>query len=95
LVVTAVKISRFICSQCGKETEWDEALGPQPLCIDCWDKTTDNWNPRAAYQRRYRQEHKKVFHIFDLDYREICLHEKDAIKMAKNILKIAKGDLCQ
>jgi hypothetical protein len=37
----------------------------------------------------------KVFHIFDLDNREISLHQKDAIKLAKNILKIAKEDLCQ
>ena len=32
----------------------------------------------------------KVFHIFDLDNREIALHEKDAVKLARNILKIAK-----
>ena len=33
----------------------------------------------------------KVFHIFDLDNREIALHQKDAVKVARNILKIAKG----
>ncbi len=32
----------------------------------------------------------KVFHIFDLDNREIALHQKDAVKLARNILKIAK-----
>ena len=32
----------------------------------------------------------KVFHIFDLDNREICLHQKDALKLAKSIQKIAK-----
>ena len=32
----------------------------------------------------------KVFHIFDLDNREIALYQKDAVKVAKNILKIAK-----
>ena len=32
----------------------------------------------------------KVFHIFDLDNREIALHQKDAVKLAKSILKIAK-----
>ena len=32
----------------------------------------------------------KVFHIFDLDNREIALHQKDAVKVARNILKIAK-----
>ena len=32
----------------------------------------------------------KTFHIFDLDGREIALQQKDAIKLAQNILKIAK-----
>ena len=32
----------------------------------------------------------KVFHIFDLDNREIALYQKEAIKLARNILKIAK-----
>jgi hypothetical protein len=32
----------------------------------------------------------KVYHIFDLDNREIALHQKEAVKLAKNILKIAK-----
>ncbi len=32
----------------------------------------------------------KVFHIFDLDNREIVLHQKDAVKLAKNILAISK-----
>ena len=33
----------------------------------------------------------KVFHIFDLDGREIALHQKEAVKLARSILKIAKG----
>jgi len=32
----------------------------------------------------------KVFHIFDIDNREIALEQKDAVKVARNILKIAK-----
>jgi len=32
----------------------------------------------------------KVFHIFDLDNREIALYQKDAVKVARSILKIAK-----
>ncbi len=32
----------------------------------------------------------KVFHMFDLDGREICLHHKEAVKLARSILKIAK-----
>ena len=34
----------------------------------------------------------KVFHIFDLDNREIALHQKDAVKLARNILKIASEE---
>ena len=32
----------------------------------------------------------KVFHIFDLDNREIALHEKEACQLARKILAIAK-----
>jgi len=32
----------------------------------------------------------RIFHIFDLDNREIALRQKDAVKLARNILKIAK-----
>jgi len=32
----------------------------------------------------------QVFHITDLDGREIVLHQKDAAAMAKNILEIVK-----
>ncbi len=32
----------------------------------------------------------KVFHMFDLDGREICLNHKEAVKLARSILKIAK-----
>lgn len=32
----------------------------------------------------------KVFHLFDLDGRELALGQKDAVKMARAILKIAK-----
>ncbi len=31
----------------------------------------------------------RVFHIFDLDNREIALQQKDAVKLARSILKIA------
>ena len=34
----------------------------------------------------------RTFHIFDLDKREIALQEKDAVRMARTILKIAKGN---
>ena len=32
----------------------------------------------------------RVYHLFDLDGREISLQQKEAIRLAKNILKIAK-----
>ncbi len=32
----------------------------------------------------------RIFHIFDLDNREIALQQKDAVKVARGILKIAK-----
>ena len=48
--------------------------------------------PEVKIQVDYRPGRwGKVFHIFDLDNREIALHQKDAMKMARAILKIAKG----
>ncbi len=32
----------------------------------------------------------RVFHLFDLDGREIALQEKDALKLARNILKVKR-----
>ena len=32
----------------------------------------------------------RTYHIFDIDGREIALHEKDACQLAKKILAIAK-----
>jgi hypothetical protein len=32
----------------------------------------------------------KIFHLFDTDGREIALHQKDALKMARQILKESK-----
>jgi hypothetical protein len=45
------------CKKCGKPTEWDYSLGLLPLCVECWDKTTDSFNPMAAAQRAYREQH--------------------------------------
>lgn len=33
----------------------------------------------------------KTFHLFDGDNQEISLHQKDAVRLAKHILQIAKG----
>ena len=46
--------------------------------------------PEVKIQVDYRPGRwGKVFHIFDLDGREIALHQKEAVKLARNILKIA------
>jgi len=58
------------CSICGKETEWDENLGPKALCVDCWDKSCDTYNPLAANQRRYYQEHKEELAANKRRYRQ-------------------------
>lgn len=34
----------------------------------------------------------KVFHVFGLDGREITLQHKDAVRLARTILKIAKEE---
>lgn len=33
----------------------------------------------------------QVFHIFDLDGREIAINQKDAFRLARNILRIVRG----
>lgn len=37
-------------------TEWDESLGDEPLCVDCWDARSGVENEVAARKRRYREE---------------------------------------
>jgi hypothetical protein len=54
-----------------------------------------NSETETATEPRIMVEHRpgrwgRIYHIFDLDNREIALHQKDAVKVAKNILKIAK-----
>ena len=54
--------------------------------------TTENKPPEIKILLEIRPGRwGKVFHIFDLDNREIVLHQKEAVKMAKAILKITKG----
>ena len=49
--------------------------------------------PEVRIQVDYRPGRwGKVFHIFDLDNREIFLHQKDAVKMARSILKITREE---
>jgi len=38
--MTSVIAVCYRCSQCGKDTDWEEALGPKPLCAKCWDEET-------------------------------------------------------
>ena len=54
--------------------------------------TTENKPPEIKILLEIRPGRwGKVFHIFDLDGREIALHQKEAVKLARSILKIAKG----
>ena len=51
--------------------------------------TTEITEPRITVDYRPGRW-GKVFHLFDLDNREIALQQKDAVRLAKNILRIAK-----
>ena len=48
----------YTCILCGRYTEWDESLGKEPLCLGCWDKGVDNWNPNSEQRRSYYQAHR-------------------------------------
>lgn len=54
-----IEVTKVKCSQCGAETEWEESLGDEPLCVNCWDARSGIDNEAAARRRRYYQEHKK------------------------------------
>lgn len=50
-------------------------------------------NPEIKITVEYRPGRwGKVFHIFDLDNREIALRQKDAVRLARNILNIAREE---
>ena len=50
----------YLCSKCGKETEWDEDMGQEPLCVVCWDGLA--WkmfeDKAAAARKAYREANK-------------------------------------
>ena len=46
------------CVKCGRDTEWDDDMGNDPLCMICWDQNSEVDNELAAKKRKYRIEHK-------------------------------------
>ena len=56
---------------------------------------TEETEPKAPTEPRITVDYRpgrwgKVFHIFDLDNREIALPQKDACAVARTILRIVK-----
>lgn len=49
---------KYKCTSCGAETDWDFALGDNPICVTCWDRGFKSANKRRARDRRYYQKHK-------------------------------------
>jgi DNA-directed RNA polymerase subunit RPC12/RpoP len=60
MTIETLKPALYKCTRCGKHTEWDPELGDEILCVDCWDKASEEAlnNIFRAGQRRYRLEHK-------------------------------------
>ena len=67
------------CSRCGELTEWDEDLGPEPLCVRCWDRLTDDIN-LVVSQRKYHQNHRKELNAKKRKYRQSHREEINAKK---------------
>ena len=61
-------ILKYKCSVCGAETDWDELLEGEPLCVACWDIRAGVDNELAAYRRRYYQEHKDELAAYQRRY---------------------------
>jgi hypothetical protein len=57
------------CSKCGVETDWDESLGPNPLCAVCWDKEVEVVT-LAERKALYREAHKAEYREYSRRYRE-------------------------
>jgi hypothetical protein len=82
MVMQQLVMEGYFCSICGQKTEWDYTLGPNPLCVNCWDKQTESWNPAAAYKRAYRQEHKDEVAAYQRAYYQEHKDEVAAHKRA-------------
>ena len=70
----------YKCSNCGKDTDWDDALGTMPLCVECWDLQVDYTNLKAAYKRKYDQEHREELAAYQRKYYQEHREEKAAYK---------------
>jgi len=61
MATTLTKELTGICKVCGRETPWDDSLGNNVRCVDCWDRLVEKEaNKKVAdSQRRYRQENRE------------------------------------
>ena len=60
MTTTLTKPAIYKC-RCGRLTEWDFELGDEPLCVKCWDRSSEKVidNKVAAGQRAYREANKE------------------------------------
>lgn len=58
------------CSRCGSLTDWDTALGPEVLCLVCYDKAVDSDGADSMAERRlrYRETHREEIKLYDRKY---------------------------
>jgi hypothetical protein len=72
VTVEILKPVLYKCKRCGADTEWDFALGNEPLCVDCWDKASEIYFNKmvAAGQRAYREANKDKVAAGQRAYRE-------------------------
>ena len=47
---------RYSCVGCGSDTEWDFALGSEPLCVSCWDLRAEVESEAGYSTIVYRRE---------------------------------------
>lgn len=67
------------CSKCGIETDWEEVLGPNPLCVVCWDSEADVVT-LAERKALYREAHKAGIQAYNSRYREAHKAELQAYR---------------
>jgi hypothetical protein len=60
----------YVCSVCGMPTDWDESLGPQPLCVTCWDNDTTVEKSHREEKRAYYLAHREERRAYYLAHRE-------------------------
>ena len=68
------------CSMCGRDTPWDDSLDCPPLCVGCWDRAVEKYNPLAARQKAYYESHREEVAARQKAYRESHREEVAAWK---------------